>query len=142
MPKPSTPEKHRLLIVEDNADIAELLVIRLALAGYTTLVARNVDEAKGAVFSFRPTGVLLDIGLPDGTGFDVLKSIKETAKVNDIPVLMLTARQAMADIRRALDLGAADYVTKPFDDQKLLQRVARLLGLPIPAIRTEKSTLR
>lgn len=141
MATPLTPDHHRLLIVEDNNDISELLVIRLGLAGYTTFVARDVDQALDAVFRFRPTGVLLDIGLPDGSGFDVLKAIKKMSKSQDIPVLMLTARQAMSDIKQALALGAADYVTKPFDDQKLLQRVAKLLGLPIPVIKTERSML-
>lgn len=141
MVKPSTPDKHRILIVEDNNDIAELLVIRLGLAGYSTFVARTVDQALSAVFSFNPTGVVLDIGLPDGDGFAVLKSLKENIRTRDIPVLMLTARQAMTDIRRALDLGAQDYVAKPFDDQKLLQRMARMLGLPAPLVRTEKTML-
>lgn len=142
MAAPLTPNKHRLLIVEDNYDIADLLVIRLGLAGYLTFVARNVDQALAAIYTFRPTGVLLDIGLPDGDGFQVLKAFKSAIKTRDIPVLMLTARQQMTDIRKALDLGAQDYVTKPFDDQKLLQRVARLLGLPIPMLRTEKTMLR
>ncbi len=142
MAAPSTPDKHRLLIVEDNNDIADLLVIRLGLAGYLTFVARNVDQALTAIYTFRPTGVLLDIGLPDGDGFQVLKAFKNAIKTRDIPVLMLTARQQMTDIRKALDMGAQDYVTKPFDDQKLLQRVARLLGLPIPKLRTEKTMLR
>ena len=135
----NTIDKRRILIVEDNHDIAELLVIRLELAGYMTCVARNVDNALSSVFSFKPAGILLDIGLPDGDGFAVLKALKSGVKTRDIPVLMLTARQAMGDIQRALALGAQDYVTKPFDDQKLLQRIARLLGLPIPKIRVEKT---
>ena len=133
-------DKRRILIVEDNNDIAELLVIRLELAGYMTSVARNVTLAMATVFSFKPACILLDIGLPDGDGFEVLKALKSSMKTRDIPVLMLTARQAMSDIQRAISLGAQDYVAKPFDDQKLLQRVARLLGLPIPQIRREKTS--
>ncbi len=132
-------DKRRILVVEDNRDIAELLVIRLELAGYMTCVARSVDNALAMVFTFKPSCILLDIGLPDGDGFEVLKALKTGIKTRDIPVLMLTARQAMSDIQRALALGAADYVAKPFDDQKLLQRVARLLGLPVPKVRTEKT---
>jgi DNA-binding response OmpR family regulator len=120
--------KRRILIIEDNTDIAELLTIRLELAGYATCKTRDAASGIGAVFAYKPHAILLDIGLPDHDGFSVLKAIKADPKTRDIPVLMLTARQAMGDIQTALKLGAKDYVTKPFDDRKLLIRVARLLG--------------
>ena len=124
--------KRRILIIEDNPDIAELLTIRLELAGYATCKTRDGASGIGAVYAYKPHAVLLDIGLPDHDGFSVLKTIKEDAKTRDIPVLMLTARQGMGDIQAALQLGAKDYVTKPFDDRKLLIRVARLLGESVP----------
>jgi len=124
--------KRRILIVEDNPDIAELLTIRLELAGYSTCKAHDGASGIGAVYAYKPHAVLLDIGLPDHDGFAVLKAIKDDAKTRDIPVLMLTARQGMGDIQAALKLGAKDYVTKPFDDRKLLIRVARLLGESVP----------
>ena len=124
--------KRRILIVEDNTDIAELLTIRLELAGYATCKTRDGASGIGAVYAYKPHAVLLDIGLPDHDGFSVLKAIKGDPKTRDIPVLMLTARQAMGDIQTALSLGARDYVTKPFDDRKLLIRVARLLGESVP----------
>ena len=120
--------KRRILIIEDNPDIAELLTIRLELAGYATCKTRDGASGIGAVYAYKPHAVLLDIGLPDHDGFSVLKTMKSDAKTRDIPVLMLTARQGMGDIQTALQLGAKDYVTKPFDDRKLLIRVARLLG--------------
>lgn len=118
----------RILIVEDNPDIAELVAIRLGLAGYTTCKAKDADTAMRLVGEFRPHGILLDIGLPGRDGFSFLQGLKATVKYQDIPVLMLTARQAMGDIQLAMSLGAKDYVAKPFDDRKLLFRVARLLG--------------
>jgi DNA-binding response OmpR family regulator len=124
--------KRRILIIEDNADIADLLTIRLELAGYSTCKARDGASGIGAVYAYKPHAVLLDIGLPDHNGFSVLKTIKSDATTRDIPVLMLTARQGMGDIQTALQLGAKDYVTKPFDDRKLLIRVARLLGESVP----------
>ncbi len=124
--------KRRILIIEDNADIAELLTIRLELAGYATCKTRDGDSGIGAVYAYKPHAILLDIGLPDRDGFAVLKAIKDDHKTADIPVLMLTARQAMGDIQAALKLGAKDYVTKPFDDRKLLVRIARLLGESVP----------
>ena len=120
--------KRRILIVEDNADIADLLVIRLELAGYKTCVAKDGFKALACVVEFQPNAILLDIGLPGKDGFEVLKALASHPKTRLIPVLMLTAREAMSDIKQALALGAKDYVIKPFDDQKLLMRVARLFG--------------
>lgn len=120
--------RRRILIVEDNPDIAELLVIRLGLAGYVTCKAKDADIAMNAVGDFKPHGILLDIGLPGRDGFSFLQGLKATVQYRDIPVLMLTARQAMGDIKLAMSLGAKDYVSKPFDDQKLLFRIARMLG--------------
>ncbi len=133
--------KRRILIVEDNTDIAELLTIRLELAGYATCKTRDGASGIGAVYAYKPHAVLLDIGLPDHDGFSVLKAIKGDPKTRDIPVLMLTARQAMGDIQTALSLGARDYVTKPFDDRKLLIRVARLLGESVPPPKPDDRTV-
>ncbi len=133
--------KRRILIVEDNTDIAELLTIRLELAGYATCKTRDGASGIGAVYAYKPHAVLLDIGLPDHDGFSVLKAIKGDPKTRDIPVLMLTARQAMGDIQTALSLGARDYVTKPFDDRKLLIRVARLLGESVPRPKPDDRTV-
>jgi DNA-binding response OmpR family regulator len=123
-----TDTTRRILIVEDNPDIAELVAIRLGLAGYATCKAQDADTAMRLVGEFNPHGILLDIGLPGRDGFSLLQGLKATARYKDIPVLMLTARQAMGDIQMALSLGAKDYVAKPFDDHKLLFRIARMLG--------------
>jgi DNA-binding response OmpR family regulator len=123
-----TDSTRRILIVEDNPDIAELISIRLGLAGYTTCKAKDADMAMQLVGEFNPHGILLDIGLPGRDGFSFLQGLKATVRYKDIPVLMLTARQAMGDIQMALSLGAKDYVAKPFDDHKLLFRIARMLG--------------
>ncbi len=122
------PEPRRILIVEDNPDIAELVSIRLGLAGYTTCKAKDTDTAMRLVGEFKPHGILLDIGLPGRDGFSFLQGLKAIVPYQNIPVLMLTARQAMGDIKMAMSLGAKDYVAKPFDDHKLLFRIARMLG--------------
>ncbi len=134
-------EKRRILIVEDSPDIADLLVIRLSLAGYATCKAKDADTAIAEVFTFRPHAILLDIGLPGRDGFVVLQTIKSHARTRDIPVLMLTARQGMHDVKLALALGARDYVTKPFDDQKLLYRIARMMGEVVPMPTKESRTV-
>jgi DNA-binding response OmpR family regulator len=124
--------KRRILIIEDNIDIAELLTIRLELAGYSTCKTSDGASGIGAVYAYKPHAILLDIGLPDHDGFSVLRTLKGDSRTAHIPVLMLTARQAMGDIQAALTLGAKDYVTKPFDDRKLLIRIARMLGESVP----------
>lgn len=133
-------QSRRILIVEDNSDIAELLILRLDLAGYDTYHAVDAETAMQALDAFRPDGILLDIGLPGRDGLSFLQSIKAMPRYKDIPVLMLTARQAMGDIQIALKLGARDYVAKPFDDKKLLFRIARMMGeqvaTPTPVQRT------
>ena len=123
-----TNTQRRILIVEDNPDIAELVSIRLGLAGYLTCKAKDADSAMKLVGEFNPHGILLDIGLPGRDGFSFLQGLKATVRYRDIPVLMLTARQAMGDIQMAMSLGAKDYVSKPFDDHKLLFRISRMLG--------------
>lgn len=126
-------QSRRILIVEDNSDIAELLTLRLGLAGYETARAADAETAAQMLDTVRPDGILLDIGLPGRDGLSFLQSIKADPKYRDIPVLMLTARQAMGDIQVALKLGAKDYVAKPFEDQKLLFRIARMLGDQVAA---------
>ncbi len=132
--------RRRIMIVEDNPDIAELLVIRLGLAGYNTLKAKDAEVAMANLGEFQPQGILLDIGLPGRDGFSFLQAIKSSDKYRSIPVLMLTARQAMGDIQMALSLGAKDYVSKPFDDQKLLFRIARMLGDKVAPPTAEERT--
>lgn len=126
---PSGP-KSRIFIAEDDAGILELLRVRLELAGYFTFYARSGRAAIDAIAHVGPDAVILDIGLPGLDGFEVLRSLRASPRFAQTPVLMLTARHAQCDVRKAIAGGAQDYLTKPFDDQKLLLRVARLLRKP------------
>ena len=84
-----------------------------------------------------PQGVILDIGMPFMDGFGVLSALQASAKLRPTPVLVLTARNAADDVKRAIRLGAKDYMTKPFDDARLLSRVARLVRGAQPAARSD-----
>lgn len=117
----------RVLVVEDDEAVRELVLTRLDLAGYRTSHAADGWKALLAMQEFRPDGVILDVNMPGLDGFGVLETKRSRGAIKDIPVMMLTARQAPTDIRRALGLGARDYLAKPFDDQQLLARVARLV---------------
>lgn len=105
----------------------DLVTTRLSLAGYDTIHGRDGFEALDGIHATRPDVIILDVNMPRMDGFAVLGHIKKSHAVAHIPVMMLTARNAPDDVRRALALGASDYLAKPFSDAQLLARLARLL---------------
>ena len=120
----------RILITDDDTGIRDLLRDQLEAAGFETRVARDGHEALECMFSFRPDGMVLDISMPGLDGFGVLRSLKDRAI--RLPVLVLSARHDANDVRRAVSLGARDYLTKPFTEAQVKARIARLLRAPIP----------
>ena len=113
-----------VLVVEDDADISTVIHAALQRSGHAVV---NVPDGRGAIrglFETRPDLVILDIGLPDLDGFEVLERFRDAS---DVPILMLTARGREADKVRALDAGADDYLTKPFGTAELSSRVQALL---------------
>jgi DNA-binding response OmpR family regulator len=122
-----------VLVVDDDADVRELVAELLARAGYSVSQARNGREALKLLFDERPDLVLLDISMPELDGWATLERIRE---LSDVPVLMLSALGAELEKVRALRAGADDYVTKPFGRQELLARVESLLRrAPSPEVR-------
>jgi DNA-binding response OmpR family regulator len=119
----------RIFIAEDDAGILDLVRARLEIAGYAVSYARDGAAAISGIINDLPDAVILDIGLPSRNGFEVLHSIRANRRAQDIPVLMLTARHDSSDVQKAIAAGAQDYLAKPFDDQKLLVRVNRLLKM-------------
>jgi len=115
----------RLLVVEDSVDIGEAVRARFALDGHAVDWAQTVDEAEHYLAGEAYDLILLDIMLPDGDGRDFLK--KRRNEENRTPVLVLTARSQITDRVRMLDLGADDYVTKPFDFDELMARCRAVL---------------
>jgi DNA-binding response OmpR family regulator len=115
----------RILIVEDNADLAEGIAFNLGLEGHQTLIAPDGVSAVAAVGSFDPQLVLLDLMLPGLDGYQVLRAIR--ADGPRVPVIILSARAEEADKVRGFQLDADQYVTKPFSILELIERVASLL---------------
>jgi DNA-binding response OmpR family regulator len=113
-----------VLVVEDERDIRELLRRYLERAGHSVLTSGTGSEALLLLIDSAPDLVLLDLGLPDIDGFEVLQRATEVA----IPVIALTARSSVEDRIRGLERGADDYVTKPFSPQEVVLRVASVLG--------------
>jgi DNA-binding response OmpR family regulator len=121
----------RILLVEDTSEIAEALQDHLQRKGYETALATRAAQALALVLSARPDLIVLDLGLPDRDGYTVLEQLRERGI--QTPVLILSARREEADKVRGLQLGADDYVTKPFGAMELLARVAALLRRAAPA---------
>jgi DNA-binding response OmpR family regulator len=135
---PLEPRPRRIFIAEDDRNLLELLTTRLGLAGYDTAHGRDGWEALDGIHATRPAAIILDVNMPRLDGFGVLRHLRKSPHVANIPVMMLTARNAPGDIKEALALGARDYLAKPFTDAQLLARLARLLRpRPRPAPASE-----
>ena len=114
----------RVLVIEDEADLRRLLRIVLERAGHEVVDAPNGRAGLRSFHESRPDVVVLDIGLPDLDGWQVLERIRD---LSDVPVMLLTARSLEAEKVRGLQAGADDYVTKPFGRQELPARIQALL---------------
>ncbi|HEU5210894.1 MAG TPA: response regulator transcription factor [Longimicrobiales bacterium] len=117
----------RILVVEDERDIAALVAYHLTKEGYRVRTAEGGAEALEAAASERPDLLVLDLMLPGFSGYDVLQEIRRRPELADVPVVVLTARRDEADRVKGLELGADDYVTKPFSPRELVLRVGAVL---------------
>ena len=119
--------RQSVLVVEDEEDIRELVSYNLLKEGYQVAGVASGEDALAAVESKTPDLVLLDIMLPGLDGLRVCRKLKENPKFNSIPIIMLTAKGEEPDIVAGLNMGADDYVTKPFSPKVLLARVQAVL---------------
>lgn len=125
-----TLPRHRILIVEDEDAIAETLAYALRTDGFAPVHVRLLADARRelrATGEAAPALVVLDVGLPDGTGFDLCREIRAMPERGNIPIIMLTARSEEIDRVVGLELGADDYVVKPFSPREVSLRVRTVL---------------
>jgi len=122
--EPMAGGRRRILLVEDELSITEPLAAALEREGFDAQVAGTVAEALEAAEQQQPDLVLLDVMLPDGSGFDVCRELRRQSKV---PIIMLTARGEEADRVIGLELGADDYVVKPFSAREVVARIRAVL---------------
>ena len=122
----------RILVVEDEAAIAELVTINLRHAGYEVAIAATTDEAQASVDRILPDLVLLDWMLPGQSGLSLAKRWRQQTRTRELPVIMLTARGDESDKISGLDAGADDYLTKPFSPKELLARIRAVLRRKAP----------
>jgi DNA-binding response OmpR family regulator len=119
-----TDRPPRVLVVEDDHEIAQVLLRSLRMEGYEARASYDGEAALGDAHEFSPDLVILDLGLPKLDGIDVARRLRENG---DVPILMLTARDAVEARVEGLDAGADDYLVKPFERQELLARLRALL---------------
>jgi DNA-binding response OmpR family regulator len=131
------PKSHSILVVEDEASIASFIAMYLKKAGFDVRVAPNGEEAIGQSTSEAPSLIVLDLMLPDVDGIDVCRRVRQRS---DVPILMLTARDEDIDKIIGLEVGADDYLTKPFNPGELVARVKSILRRANPERRELESS--
>ncbi|MGC1376001.1 MAG: response regulator [Anaerolineales bacterium] len=143
--------KSKILIVEDDLDVADMLNAYFRVQGYEVFTVNWGEDGVRAAATARPDLIILDIRLPDIDGYEVARRVRSDRKTNTIPIIFLTEKRDRADRLHGLELGADDYITKPFDVQELRLRVRNALkrasqdtitnpvtGLPEGAVVDEK----
>jgi two-component system phosphate regulon response regulator PhoB len=128
--EPEAQEAGEIFVVEDDTDIRDLVVLALGQAGYAALGLANARDLLAGVERSRPALVVLDLGLPDAEGLDVLRLLRDRG----VPVIVVSGRDAEAERIAGLELGADDYVTKPFSPRELVSRVRAVLRRSAPEV--------
>jgi two-component system alkaline phosphatase synthesis response regulator PhoP len=131
-----------ILVVDDEADILELVSYNLAKAGYRVSTVSSGEDAIRVARSKLPSLVVLDLMLPGVDGLEVCNTLKRDPRTANIPVVMLTARGEEADIVTGLELGADDYITKPFSPRVMLARIRAVLRRRTKAPAEEQAVLK
>ena len=134
--------KEKILVVDDEEDILELLRFNLSREGYQISCAASGEDALSFVRSEIPDLIVLDLMLPGMDGLEVTRRLKNNLSTKDIPIVMLTAKGEEADIVTGLELGADDYITKPFSPRILVARVRAVLRRNVKEAPDETSALR
>lgn len=134
--------KEKILVVDDEEDILELLRFNLSREGYQISCAASGEDALSLVRSEIPDLIVLDLMLPGMDGLEVTRSLKNNLSTKNIPIVMLTAKGEEADIVTGLELGADDYITKPFSPRILVARVRAVLRRNVKEAPDETSALR
>ena len=116
-----------ILIIEDEDDIAELVKYNLTREGYRVKVSQTGEKGLKEALSQLPDAIILDLMLPGINGLEICKSLRGNEKTRNIPILMMTAKSEEADIVSGLEVGADDYITKPFSPRILLARLRAVL---------------
>ena len=124
----------KILVVEDEPNQVELIEFNLNSEGYEVVVARDGEEALNLAEEENPDLILLDWMLPKVSGIEVCRQLRRSKMTREIPIVMLTARSEESDTMRGLDIGADDYITKPYSIKELLARVRAAMRRPSASV--------
>ena len=124
---PSPDLSRTILIVEDNNIIRDQIIAILEMSGYTAMAAANGSDGLRLACQFRPALIISDVMMPELNGLDMLRNIRQNPEFDHTPIVLLSGLIATEDIRKGLELGASDYLIKPFRITDLLQVVSRHL---------------
>ena len=122
----------KILTCDDEKHIVRLIQVNLERQGYEVVTAYNGAEALAAVAAEKPDLIVLDVMMPEMTGFEVLEELKKNPETENIPVIMLTARSQDADVLRGWQSGVECYLTKPFNPMELIAFVKRIFSMEEP----------
>ena len=120
----------KILIAEDERDILELIIFTLEFGGYQVVPTSNGEEALEMVYKEEPDLILLDVRMPRMSGYEVCKRIKSENNIRHIPVVFLSAKGQEAEVSTGYEMGASDYILKPFAPDHLLERLDHILTNP------------
>lgn len=121
-------DKKKILIVDDEPQLAGFVKMRLEANNYDVILASDGLEGLKKVQEEKPDIILLDIQMPNLNGFSMLTRLRDNSETRSVPVIMLTAKDAPENIARALEIGANDYIVKPFDSKVLLEKIKKCCG--------------
>ena len=117
----------RILIAEDERDIRELITFTLKYAGHEVFSTSNGEEAYQMATQIIPDLIVLDVRMPRMTGYEVCEQIKSNGRTQDIPVVFLSAKGQESEVKMGIDVGADEYILKPFSPEQLVERVKSIL---------------
>ena len=122
--------KGRILVVDDEIYIVHILDFSLGMEGYEVVTALDGEQALERVAEQKPDLIVLDIMMPKLDGYETCKVLKSREDTRDIPVILLSAKGRNVDQKTGFEVGADDYITKPFSPRKLVERINAILGQP------------
>lgn len=126
--------RQTIFVVEDDSDISELISFNLEKQGYKVKTEKNGQKAFDLILNHPPDLLILDLNLPGLSGIEICKYLRENARTKELPIIMLTARTQEIDKIIGFEIGADDYVTKPFSVRELLARIHALLRRSMPTM--------